>query len=115
MAPSHLPVALQLVRDGTALPTKEVEGDEGPTTVALLEGVAAGSSVCGLRILLLDESGQPAAQEVVGRVTLSWRSGNKKVTWSSAALTAAQGIKLPPCKVRPLENCWACRLPEVAG
>lgn len=47
MEPSHLPVAIQLVRDGQALPTKEVEGEEGPTTVALLEGVAAGSSGAG--------------------------------------------------------------------
>lgn len=41
--PSHLPVALQVLRDGQPLPTKEVEGEEGPAQVALLEGIPAGS------------------------------------------------------------------------
>ena len=48
--PSLLPVALQLQRDGQPLPTKEVQGEDGLTTVAVLEGVPAGSS-----------GGQPAA------------------------------------------------------
>lgn len=48
---------------------------------------------------LLDESGQPAAHEVAGKVTLSWRSGSKKVTWGEKASTATPGIKLPPAKV----------------
>lgn len=51
--PSNRPVALQLLRDGVPLPTREVAGEEGGTTqVAVLEGVQAGSSgarVCGAR------------------------------------------------------------------
>ena len=48
----------------------------------------------GLRLVLLDESGEPAAQEVVGRITLSWRSGSKKANWA-----ASEPLKLPPAKV----------------
>ena len=42
--PSTLPVALQLLRDGTPLPTRVVEGEDGPSQVAVLEGLPAGSS-----------------------------------------------------------------------
>lgn len=50
--PSNRPAALQLLRDGAPLPTREVASEEGGTTqVAVLEGVEAGSSgslrVCG--------------------------------------------------------------------
>ncbi|PRW58303.1 Structural maintenance of chromosomes flexible hinge domain-containing 1 [Chlorella sorokiniana] len=108
--PSTLPVALQLLRDGTPLPTRVVEGEDGPSQVAVLEGLPAGSSAGGLKVALLDESGQPAACEVAGKVTLSWRSGSKKVTWGSQASTATPGIKLPPAKmpesVAEVSNHW---------
>ena len=42
--PSVLPVAIQLQRNGQPLPTREVQGEDGITTVAVLEGVPAGSS-----------------------------------------------------------------------
>lgn len=42
--PSTLPVALQLLRDGVPLPTRVVEGEDGPSQVAVLEGLPAGSS-----------------------------------------------------------------------
>lgn len=45
--PSTLPVALQLLRDGTPLPTRVVEGEDGPSQVAVLEGLPAGSSGAG--------------------------------------------------------------------
>ena len=54
----------------------------------------------GLRAVLLDESGAPAAGELAGKVTLSWRSGSKKTTWGAAAATATPGIKLPAAKAR---------------
>ena len=47
--------------------------------------------------MLLDESGEPAAQEVAGRITASWRSGSKKANW-----TASEPLKLPIAKVLPL-------------
>lgn len=48
--PSTLPVALQLLRDGVPLPTRVVEGEDGPSQVAVLEGLPAGSSgVQGVR------------------------------------------------------------------
>ncbi len=37
-------MALQLLRDGTPLPTRVVEGEDGPSQVAVLEGLPAGSS-----------------------------------------------------------------------
>ena len=58
------------------------------------------AAASGLKVALLDESMQPAAHEVAGKVTLSWRSGSKKVTWGAQASTATPGIKLPPAKVR---------------
>lgn len=149
--PSTLPVALQLLRDGTPLPTRVVEGEDGPSQVAVLEGLPAGSSgagrilqllslwvtgglvnvgctslaLCtsspsalppfsaaasGLKVALLDESGQPAAHEVAGKVTLSWRSGSKKVTWGAQASTATPGIKLPPAKVGSEMGARTCTL-----
>lgn len=41
--PSQQPTSLQLIFDGQPLPTKEVQGEDGLTTVAVLEGVPAGS------------------------------------------------------------------------
>ncbi len=63
------------------------------------------TAASGLKVALLDESGQPAAHEVAGKVTLSWRSGSKKVTWGAQAATATPGIKLPPAKVRVGVDC----------
>lgn len=47
----------------------------------------------GLRLALLDEGGHPVAQEVRGKMNVSWRGGSKKATWSGAAL------RLPPVQV----------------
>lgn len=56
-------------------------------------------AVSGLRVVLVDESGQPSAQELAGKLTVSWRSGSKKSTWGSQTGTASVGLKLPPAKV----------------
>jgi len=51
--------------------------------------------VSGIRIVLVDEGGNPAAQEVSGKITVSWRGGSKKATW------CGEGLKLPAFKVWP--------------
>ena len=73
------------------------------------------AAASGLKVALLDESGQPAAHEVAGKVTLSWRSGSKKVTWGAQASTATPGIKLPPAKVwgAGWVPCRACCWPSL--
>lgn len=43
----------------------------------------------GLRLVLLDGGGAPARQAVEGRLTASWKKGQKRVTWEGGA------IKLP--------------------
>ena len=43
-----MPTSIQVLRDGQPLPTKEVQGDDGPITVALLDDVSAGSSGEGM-------------------------------------------------------------------
>lgn len=58
------------------------------------------AAVSGLRLVLLDESGAPAPQEMQGRITLSWRGGHKKVTWNAAGPTATSAMKLAPVKVQ---------------
>jgi hypothetical protein len=45
--PSQAPVSLQVLLLDNALPTHEVEGDDGPSMVALLEGQEAGSTGVG--------------------------------------------------------------------
>lgn len=64
-------------------------------------------AVSGLRVVLLDDSGQPAAQEVSGKLNVSWRAGCKKSTWGAQLGTASAGLKLPPCKVDPAAQLLA--------
>ncbi len=39
-----MPTTIQVVKDGQPLSTKMVQGEDGPTTVTVLDGVPAGSS-----------------------------------------------------------------------
>ncbi|KAL4443930.1 hypothetical protein ABPG75_011667 [Micractinium tetrahymenae] len=93
--PSQAPASLQLIFDGQPLPTKEVQGEDGPTTLAVLEGVPAGSPITGLRFVLLDGSGAPAGQQMPGRMTVSYRGGGKNTTWAGDALKLPPGLKAP--------------------
>lgn len=64
-----------------------------PLPCPLLAGVAAGTPVTGLRMVLLDASGAPARQSLAGKITASWKNGSKKVTWQG------EPIKLPALSV----------------
>ena len=72
------------------------DGNMVPT--AIIKGVEAGSSVGGLRLVLLDESGAPAAESASGKITVSWHSGSKKINWKG------DPIKLPPLKASDSVN-----------
>ena len=43
-------------------------------------------AVAGLRMILVDGSGAPAAPGVAGKMTLSWKSGSKKAMWDGESL-----------------------------
>lgn len=93
MLPSALPAFAQILVEGTPAPMEDRPDDDGnmvPT--AIIQGVEAGSSKGGLRLMLLDESGQPATTSVSGKVHVSWHNGCKKTTWNGAP------IKLPAIK-----------------
>ena len=63
------------------------DGNMVPT--AIIQGVEAGTSKGGLRLMLLDEAGSPAATNVDGKVHVSWHKGHKKISWKGSP------IKLP--------------------
>lgn len=98
MLPSALPSQAQIIYSGDPLAMSMADGDDGPTATAVLEGVEAGSSLGGLKLVLLDEAGAPAAMPVTGKVTVSWHRGHKKISWKG------EPIKLPVVKVNDTVN-----------
>lgn len=57
-------------------------------------------AVSGLRMVLLDGSGAPAAQQVSGRVTVSFRGGGKTCTWTGDSIKLPPGLKVGTCRGR---------------
>jgi hypothetical protein len=95
--PSALPAFAQILVNGEALPMEDRPDDDGnmvPT--AILSGIEAGYSQGSIQLMLLDESGAPAALPVTGRVHVSWHSGGKKITWKG------ESIKLPSLRAPEL-------------
>lgn len=95
--PSALPAFAQILVNGEALPMEDRPDDDGnmvPT--AVLSGIEAGYSQGSIRLMLLDESGAPAALPVTGKVHVSWHSGAKKITWKG------EPIKLPSLRAPEL-------------
>lgn len=64
------------------------------TCLVPMPSFSSNPAVSGLRIALLDESGAPSAQQVPGKITVSWRGGSKKITWGG------EPLKLPGPTVR---------------
>ncbi|KAL4529033.1 hypothetical protein Ndes2526B_g06875 [Nannochloris sp. 'desiccata'] len=95
--PSALPAFAQVLVNGEALPMEDRPDDDGnmvPT--AIFSGIEAGYSQGSIRLMLLDESGAPAALPVTGRVHVSWHPGAKKITWKG------EPIKLPSLRAPEL-------------
>lgn len=89
---STWPAALRLSYNGENVDIQS-SVDEESGDVAVLQGIEAGSTISGLRLYLVDASGQDAAATVNGKVIVSWRKGSKRISWDGTP------IKLPTIKV----------------
>lgn len=89
---STFPVALRLSYNGETVDMRTGIGEENGD-IAILQGIETGSSISGLRLSLVDSSGQDAATTVNGKVIVSWRKGSKRISWDGSP------IKLPTIKV----------------
>lgn len=116
--PSQAPTSLQLIFDGQPLPTKEVQGEDGVTTVAVLEGVPAGtpSEALGGGRLGLHSKVQLRGLAAAGHAPHIWhlqRQSCHLKRWPTSIFPACSPTGLPGCfclraALQSAASAWCC-------